>query len=94
MEIMGKKVIEDLLTLFWDGVKNYPVHGAPKTKEFTGKIASLLSENYCTCFQQARTEESGTPDIYHRLQLLFDYICGMTDTFATTLHGELTNGRN
>lgn len=94
MEIMGKKVIKDLLSLFWDGVKEYPITGAPITREFSGKIASLLSDNYCHCFQQARAEESGVPEIYHRLQLLFDYICGMTDTFATTLHSELMHGGN
>jgi dGTPase len=32
------------------------------------------------------------PERYHRYQLVTDYVCGMTDTFAKRLHQELTNG--
>jgi len=32
------------------------------------------------------------PEQYHRFQLMTDYVCGMTDSFAKRLHGELTGG--
>jgi dGTPase len=32
------------------------------------------------------------PENYCCMQLVTDYICGMTDTFACTLHRQLTNG--
>jgi len=92
LEIMGRKVIVDLMDLFWEGVQDFPVKGKPKTKKFPGKIAALLSSNYAQVFQKSLQESDGSlPDIYLRYQFLTDYICGMTDTFAKRLHSELTN---
>ena len=56
----------------------------------------LLSKNYRKVFENAveqdKEKNTGIPVTYRRLQLVADYICGMTDTFAVTLHKELFNG--
>lgn len=91
LEVMGRRIIQDLLDLFWEGVEVLPVEGAIKTKKFSGKLGALLSENYRRVFQHFVLVEKELPESYHRFQLLTDYICGMTDTFAKRLHAELTN---
>ena len=86
LELLGRSVIYDLMDLF---------HGADpnaKTRKFQGKSFHLLSQNYRTVFQSPVGCEKQLPDEYRRLQLITDYLCGMTDTFATNLHRELFNG--
>ncbi len=92
LELMGRRVICDLLDVFWEGAKEFPLTGKPKAKTFAGKIGRLLSENYTKVFQSAVVEQPNLPEVYHRLRLITDYVCGMTDTFAKRLHAELTNG--
>jgi dGTPase len=60
-------------------------------KSFQGKIYNLLSSNYRTVFESALKDPS-LPPRYHQLQLVTDYVCGMTDGFACKLHAQLTNG--
>ena len=84
---MGRKIIWDLMDLFWEGA-------APEregTKTFADKAFKLLSDNYRSVFLHAMKDEK-LPKSYCRLQLLTDYICGMTDTFAAALHRRLMNG--
>jgi dGTPase len=90
LELMGRKIIWDLMELFWEGAE----HADPKTEEsktFAGKARSLLSDNYQSVFRHAMKEKK-LPETYCRLQLVTDYICGMTDTFAAGLHRRLMNG--
>lgn len=91
LELMGRQVIGDLMNIFWEGAQFLPVDKAPKTKSFQGKAAALLSNNYRRVFQNAISEDT-LPEAYHRFQLVTDYVCGMTDSFAKRLHGELMNG--
>lgn len=92
LEIMGRKVIGDLMTVFWEGASKLPTDKPPKTKAFAGKIGALLSENYRRVFQHFVQSNKELPEAYHRFQLVTDYVCGMTDSFAKRLHAELTNG--
>ena len=93
LELMGRRVIFDLLRLFWEGAKDLPLRGDPKPKGFAGKIGALLSDNYREVFQHFVAEDKHIPEGYHRLQLVTDYVCGMTDSFARRLHAELTNAQ-
>ncbi len=93
LELMGRKVIGDLMDIFWEGAKEMPKTGSPKTSEFAGKIGALFSENYRRVFQSSIAKITELPEEYHRFQLVTDYICGMTDSFAKRLHGDLFNGR-
>jgi dGTPase len=92
LEVMGRRIIDDLMTMFWEGAKWIPVSGKYKTKEFPGKIARLLSQNYKDVFVNSCATDPDAPEMYHRYQLVTDYVCGMTDTFAQRLHSELSNG--
>jgi len=91
LELMGRKVIEDLMTFFLEGAQNMPLTGEPKAKDFKGRISTLLSRNYREVFQDS-CRRGAQPEIYHRYQLVTDYVCGMTDTFAKQLHSDLMNG--
>ncbi len=92
LELMGRRVIHDLMDVFAEGVMNMPLKGEPKTNAFSGKSGALLSQNYRRVFQHARRTANGIPEQYHRFQLLTDYISGMTDSFAKRLHAEIFNG--
>jgi len=92
LELMGRHVICDLMDVFWEGAQSLPANKPPKTKDFAGKAGALLSENYRRVFQESVRSQPGTPEPYHRLQLVTDHVCGMTDSFAKRLHSELFNG--
>ena len=93
LELMGRHVICDLMDIFWEGAKVLPIDGRlPKTTTFPGKVCALLSENYRRVFCNSVKTMPELPEQYHRFQLVTDYVCGMTDTFAKRLHAELRNG--
>jgi len=92
LELLGRKIIQDLMTLFWEGARELPETGGIKPKKFPGKLQALLSEAYRKVFQHSTKEHNDLPLEYHRLQLVTDYVCGMTDSFAKRLHAELCNG--
>jgi dGTPase len=88
LEVMGRRVITDLMDLFWEGAEKHD--GSKKTRNFPGKIFALLSINYRRVYEDA-IKKGTLPARYCRMQLVTDYICGMTDTFACRLHKELGN---
>jgi dGTPase len=92
LELLGRKVIKDLLTLFWEGASVLEPDKPIKPKKFAGKLQALLSDSYRKVFTQFTKKRSDLPIAYHRFQLVTDYVCGMTDSFAKRLHSELTNG--
>jgi dGTPase len=93
LELMGRKVIGDLMDVFWEGAEAMPKGKDPDSFSFAGKAAALFSPNYRKVFRHFANEPTGLPEQYHRFQLVTDYICGMTDSFAKRLHAELFNGR-
>lgn len=86
LETMGRKVVHDLMDLFWEGVE-----GRENNKSFARKLYNQMSENYRTVFGRC-LETRRMPERYCELRLVTDYIAGMTDTFATDLHRKLTSG--
>jgi dGTPase len=92
LELLGRKVIKDLLTLFWEGAAELNPDSSIIPKNFTGKLQALLSDSYRKVFSHFAKEGVDLPIAYHRFQLVTDYVCGMTDSFAKRLHSELTNG--
>lgn len=91
LELMGRAIIWDLMDLFWEGAQLLLEDRSPPTNTFAGKAAALLSQNYKTVFVQT-LDEGTLPEQYCAFQLVCDYICGMTDSFAKRLHAELFNG--
>lgn len=92
LELMGRRVICGLMDLFWEGASVLPVDDAPSPNTFPGKIGALLSENYRRVFRHFVKNATELPELYHRFQLVTDYVCGMTDSFAKRLHSELACG--
>jgi dGTPase len=93
LELMGRKIIWDLLSLFWEAAEH--IGSAAKFPPFAERCYALLSENYrnvCTDNVQSSKKHTAVPTDYYRMQLITDQVCGMTDTFAVNLHRELTNG--
>ena len=93
LELMGRHVIGDLMDVFWEGARAMPRTGDPDASTFAGKAARLISSNYRKIFQNALSKMPHLPDDYHRFQLVTDYVCGMTDSFAKGMHAGLFNGR-
>jgi dGTPase len=93
LELMGRKVIHDLMDILWEGARLCGSKEEPKEcrRGFAGKAFSLISDNYRKVFKAA-LEEKKLPERYYRLQLVTDQIAGMTDHFAITTHKRLMNG--
>lgn len=91
LELMGRRIILDLMDLFWEGAQSLPVDGTVSTTEFPDKLGALISDNYRRVFNSSLSKTDDIPPSYHRFQLVTDYVCGMTDSFARRLHAELTN---
>ncbi len=89
LEIRGRKVIHDLMDLFWEAVSKFD--GGLTTKTYEGKLYLLISENYRRVFER-RWRENKEHLLYCKLQLVTDQVAGMTDTYACHLHKELSNG--
>lgn len=93
LELMGRHVICDLMDLYWEGAQEIGTDRSnpPKPKKFAGKVGRLFSDNYLRVFYNG-IEDGKFPENYLRMQLVTDQVCGMTDSFAKTLHAELFNG--
>jgi len=91
LELVGDKVITDLLNLFVSAVTN--VEKDVKTKSKDEKLIHLISKNFRHI---QKIDENGQPTVdfkdlslYNRLMLVTDFISGMTDGYAVNLHQEL-----
>lgn len=93
LELMGRRVIHDLMNVFWEGARVCGAGDAPKEckKGFAGKAYKLISANYKKVFLST-LKKGKLPERYCRLQLVTDQIAGMTDSFAMRLHKRLMNG--
>jgi dGTPase len=90
LEVRGRQVIHDLMRLFWEGAQSYLEDRKTHTKTYGGKLYLLISENYRELFEQRLA--AGEDKTYCAVQLVTDYISGMTDGFACKLHQDLMNG--
>lgn len=93
LEIMGRKVIHDLLDLYWEGVSP----AARDEKGFSSKLYALVSDNYRHAFEQDLGRnypnlDAAATQQYLRLRLVCDQVAGMTDAHAVRQHRSLTNG--
>ena len=92
LEIMGRKVIHDLLDLYWEGV-------SPELRDekgFSNKLYSIISDNYRNAFEQDLNRAFPTIDpaarrLYLQLRLVCDQVAGMTDAYAVAQHRLLAN---
>ncbi len=61
----------------------------PQQRITDDKMISVISENYLKICRMECEGKSEAEQAYHRLMLVTDYICGMTDGFARELYREL-----
>lgn len=87
LELLGRKVITDLLDVFWEGANAAAIGSFPRPKDYPGKSFALMSNNYRLVFERALS--GGVPLAYAQAQLVADYVCGMSDGFALGLRNEL-----
>lgn len=92
LELVGDSVIKGLLNLFVDAIAKPDVEFKPKT--YSGKLFHHISSNFRYVH---KFDASGNPTIkpeelglYEKLQLITDYISGMTDSYAVDLFQKLT----
>jgi len=88
LELMGRRIIQDILAVFWEAVDRGRVSSPPL---FAKKAYDLLSDNYRRVFER-QLAKGDLPLWYCKRQLVTDYVCGMTDTYAVELHKRLMNG--
>jgi len=91
LEVRGREVIHDLMDRFWEGVSDYLKEGKTHTRTYGGKLYLLISENYRHLFQK-RLLSGEENETYCAVQLVTDYVSGMTDAYACRLHTDLMNG--
>jgi len=92
LEVRGRKVIHDLMDLFWEGASTYLKDRKIQSRSYGGKLYLLISENYRHIFQK-RLLDGREDEAYCAFQLVTDYVSGMTDAYACRLHTDLMNGR-
>jgi dGTPase len=92
LEVRGRSVIHGLMDLFWEGVSAYLQSRKMQTRTYGGKLYQLISDNYRFVFEQRLQSGSEENETYYALQLVTDYVAGMTDAYACKLYEDLTNG--
>ncbi|MDR4318643.1 deoxyguanosinetriphosphate triphosphohydrolase-like protein [Niallia circulans] len=91
LELVGDRVLSDLLSLFVEAVTN--VNKLERSKSKHEKLIHIISENF-RHIQRFSNEGKLEVDfseltLYNRLLLVTDFISGMTDGYAVNLHQEL-----
>lgn len=95
LELVGDRVISDLLDMFINAI--VVIEDCSKSKSREQKIYSLISENfrYVQAFDRKANikVDFNQLKLYDKLQLVTDYISGMTDSYAVNLHQKLLGTR-
>ena len=95
-ELMGKKIISELVTLYADGLFKIKEKNKKKYIEFDKRTIELISSDYLVVFRKTvkcsenfdNIEVTGD-NIYYILLLIADQISGMTDTYCLSLYRKL-----
>lgn len=91
LEIIGKRVITTLLDLF---IKAILCEDYKKSKKECGKLYSLISSSFKFIQHIDKNNNyNENLDDYSKIQLVIDYISGMTDSYALNLHNTLIGTR-
>lgn len=78
-EVAGYKVITDLMNLFSDNLN----------KRISGKQMSSMEERVCDLFPIDSRLPLPNKNQYRCLQAIVDYISGMTDNYAVSIHSKI-----
>lgn len=91
LEVRGRRVLHELMDLFWEGVRDHIDDSTVGTNTYARELYQLIAGGYRTQFEK-RMAEAPVDAEYLGLQLVTDFVSGMTDGYACRLHSDLTNG--
>ncbi|MDL2260426.1 dNTP triphosphohydrolase, partial [Deltaproteobacteria bacterium OttesenSCG-928-K17] len=89
LELIGKSVLSSLLDRFVPAILD---DSAGDVRTDCGKISRLISRNFeyvQKLDEESRYQKDKILDPYQRVQLVIDFISGMTDSYALNLHKKL-----
>lgn len=90
LELVGKEVLDSLLDKFINAALDDQNYSNPKHSY--GKIFALISENFKNVQfydEEGNYNPQATLTPYQRVQMVTDFISGMTDSYALNLHKKL-----
>ena len=87
MEVGESVILNFLMDKFVNAILYYDTD--VELDEIDKRIVSFISENYKSAYHVHAEGKSEAEKLYLRLLLVTDYICGMTDSYATRLYQEL-----
>lgn len=107
LELSGRQVINGLLDIFVPALIENDGETLSNPKTYPGKLFKLISQNFIfiALHDQKRVTPDLKPDgrslselinnlsVYGRLQLITDFISGMTDSYAFYLYQDLSGAR-
>lgn len=82
LEVAGETVLNSLLNKFSSALSSSDLKN-PKSGD--AKLYSIISENFRFIYEQSGPGS----EIYTKLQLMIDFISGMTGSYALNLHRTL-----
>lgn len=88
LEVACDTVINSLLDLFIPACINYGQESADNQPVYE-RLMRLVSKNYAQSYHLQSADKSPEEQLYLRLLLITDYICGMTDNYARDLYQQL-----
>lgn len=88
LEIAANQIVGGLLDLFVPACVGWGT-GEPQSS-LEPRLMAIISDNYRTNYLRRTAGQTEAEQLYHRLLLVTDYICGMTDSFAKTMYQKLT----
>lgn len=80
-----------ILNYLMDHLVHAALHYDPnnRTGSIDNRIVSFISDNYKNAYRLQAKGKSQAEELYLRLLLVTDYICGMTDSYAKRLYQEM-----
>jgi dGTPase len=92
LELVGDKVIKGLLNIFISAM--IETIDIEDTRIYAGKLYHIISSNFRYIanfdYSNKRLRSFKELTLYEKMQLITDYISGMTDSYAVNLYKELT----
>lgn len=87
LEIAANKMIGGLLDLFIPACIHWQTDHQQLSLE--PRLMAIISDNYRKNYLHQAESKSPEKQLYLRILLVTDYICGMTDSFAKSLHQKM-----
>ena len=91
MEVSGKVILDFLMDKLVLAALHFETD--VKTNSLGERIMVFFSENYVNAYRNQREGKSEAEQLYLRLLLVTDFVCGMTDGYAKRLYQEFNGIR-